>query len=294
MGENTKIEWAHHTFNPWIGCTKVAPECSNCYAETQDNFRKWTPEGWGKGRPRKLTSEANWRKPVAWNREAAASNERPRVFCASLADVFDSEVVVGWRSQLFDLIEETPHLDWLLLTKRPENLRRMLPWGFEPWRNVWLGTSVGHPDSKWRIGELVSVPAVVHFLSCEPLLADLGRVELHDIEWVICGGESGPGARPMHPRWAKKLRDQCEDAEVAFLFKQWGEWTPETTLPILPMMQKDRHGVFNEAGDWRQGEGTFSAYDNLLGQMMYRVGKKEVGRLLDGREWNEFPRPASS
>lgn len=294
MGENTKIEWASHTFNPWIGCTKIAPECANCYAATQDDHRKWTPEGWGKGKPRKRTADANWNKPRQWDRAAALSGERQRVFCASLADVFDTEVDPEWRAQLFDLIEETANLDWLLLTKRPENMPRMLPreWQARPLPNVWLGTSVGHPDSKWRVGDLVNVPAAVHFLSCEPLLADLGYVELFDIEWVIVGGESGPGARPMHPQWARSLRDQCEAAGVPFFFKQWGEWLPVAT-PRLQTKVGDRKLVHLdgrvEPATWAD---VMASHGEVWG--IERVGKKTAGRLLDCKEHSAFPATANA
>src|SRR5580692_7935980 len=122
MGENSKIEWCDHTFNPWIGCQKVSPGCDHCYAETQNNLRKWNGGKWGPHAPRKRTSEANWKKPLQWQKRAAEFSGRRRVFCASLADVFDNKAPDGARDDLFDLIRETPSLDWLLLTKRPENI----------------------------------------------------------------------------------------------------------------------------------------------------------------------------
>jgi protein gp37 len=181
---------------------------------------------------------------LKWNREAEREGLPRRVFCASLADVFDNQVPAEWRRDLWLLISATPHLDWLLLTKRPQNITKMLPrmasvpglmW---PWPNVWLGTTVeNQEEADRRIQHLLAVPAARRFLSCEPLL---GPVDLRgwlyhfgtertggvrprsDLHWVICGGESGPGARPMHPDWARSLRDQCKAAGVAFFMKQMG------------------------------------------------------------------------
>ena len=167
MAENSKIEWTDHTFNPWIGCQKVSPGCDNCYAEAlmDKRYRKveWGPHG-----ERKRTSEANWKLPFRWARTAEATGKRPRVFCASLADVFDNQVPPGWRMDLFALIECTPQLDWLLLTKRPENIRKMVPlfWQEPKLTNVWLGTTAEdqeHFDHRWNI--LSQVPASVRFIS---------------------------------------------------------------------------------------------------------------------------------
>lgn len=249
MSENSKIGWTDDTFNPWIGCTRVSPGCAHCYAEAYAN--RWDVVKWGKGQPRRLTSDANWAKPCKWNREAEAAGRRRRVFCASLADVFDAEVPTEWRDRLWALIKATPWLDWLLLTKRPENiLLGMLPpdWG-EGWANVWLGTTTENQSmADERVSLLLQVPARIRFLSVEPMLeyVNLRRVtpdtdELgvgYDalagalcgnrepggprISWVICGGESGHGARPMRLEWARSLRDQCRDAGTAFFFKQLG------------------------------------------------------------------------
>lgn len=207
MAENSKIEWTDHTFNPWIGCQAVSPDgCRNCYAE-----------GWAKryGRDfaqRTRTSEANWRQPLKWNAKAEREGRRFRVFCASLADVFDNEVPVQWRRDLFDLIEATPHLDWLLLTKRIGNARRLYGEAFldsaRPWpENVWLGaTVVNQGEADRDIPKLLTVPARVRFLSIEPMMGPIsldawplyGEDEQPLLHWVICGGESGPHARPMH------------------------------------------------------------------------------------------------
>lgn len=229
MGENSKIEWTTHTFNPWIGCSKVSPACKNCYAEA------WAKRSglvqWGESAERRRTSDANWRKPLLWNNQANGS--RPRVFCASLADVFEEHPTIqpGWRADLGRLIACTDKLDWLLLTKRPENVYRMLPefWvNFEePYHmpsNVWIGTTVeNQEEADRRIPELLRVPARVRFLSCEPLLGSVNLAFLADaqnLHWVICGGESGGGARPMNPDWARSLRNQCKAAAVPFFMKQ--------------------------------------------------------------------------
>ena len=216
MGAETKIEWADFTFNPWIGCTKVSPGCLNCYADTQDKHRKWTPEGWGKGKPRRRTSAANWKLPLKWNR--GAKQERPRVFCASLADWLDYEIPISWLVDLLKLIHDTPGLDWLLLTKRPENwamrirnaLRyhrneNMMSGGswhsstdgvfYESmWKwlthkssppNVWLGTSVEDQQrADERIPQLLDIPARVRFLSMEPLLEEVSLIKMkHNNDW---------------------------------------------------------------------------------------------------------------
>lgn len=255
--ENSNIEWTHHTFNPWIGCTKVSPACDNCYAE-RDTLRFKTVE-WGAGKERKRTSEKNWQTPLRWNRKAEKAGVRYRVFCASLADVFDNEVPESWRDDLFALIEATPHLDWLLLTKRIGNVRRPMP------ENAWLGISVvTQKEAERDIPKLANIKATVRFLSMEPLLepVDLRRLKtsyggslnafLHNrIHWVIVGGESGHKARIMHKDWAASLRDQCNEFSIPFLFKQWGE--------------------YDEKGQ--------------------RVGKKAAGRILDGRTWDEYPQP---
>lgn len=241
MAENSSIEWCHHTFNPWIGCTKVSPACDNCYAEDWDK-RYNGGEHWGPKAPRRRTSEANWRKPLKWNKEAEKNGVRYRVFCASLADVFDNKVDPEWRRDLWELIKATPNLDWLLLTKRPQNIMRFLPddYGVDKYPNVWLGTTVENQDeASRRIPHLLDIPAAVRFLSMEPLLGEVdlsqvlpkigGGEERLDyisaldegIDWVITGGESGSHFRSADPDWFRSLRDQCAARETAFLFKQW-------------------------------------------------------------------------
>ncbi len=202
----------------------ISEACDDCYAEEGDKRWHWTAQGWGPGKPRHRTSAENWKEPLKWDREAAASGIRARVFCASLADVFDREVDPAWRADLWELIRQCTHLDWQLLTKRPQLIASYLPsnWG-SGWPNVWLGTSVENQlRADQRIPHLVSVPAVVHFLSVEPLLAPITFKSLADIEWIIVGGESGPTPRPMAPSWVLDTQAQCKSAGVPFFFKQWG------------------------------------------------------------------------
>lgn len=265
MGEATKIEWCDHTFNPWIGCTAISDACTNCYAESLAKRYSWAK--WGPGEPRRFAATSTWKHPRKWDREAAAAGVRRRVFCASLADVFDAEVDDDWRILLLEEIYATPNLDWLLLTKRPQVAKKFFD-DIVP-RNVWLGITVEDQRmAELRIPILLSIPAKVRFLSCEPLLSAV-HLDLHGanhgrIHWVIGGGESGSKARPTHPAWARSLRDQCADAGVPFFWKQWGEF-----LPVGPI---DRGSATDS---------TEYAWE--------RVGKKAAGALLDGREHREFP-----
>lgn len=265
MGAYSKIEWCHHTHNFWVGCEKVSQACKFCYAEGWAK-RTGSPELW-RGQRRRTTAE-NWRQPLRWNRQAAALGQATYVFANSMADFFDADVPREWRSDAWELIRRTPALTWLLLTKRPQNIERMVPdaWG-DGWPNVWLGTTVeNQEEADRRIPHLLGVPAKLHFLSCEPLLApvDLTRivklgmadisgnarhfnaltspvdtfghraVRVHrEIGWVIVGGESGPNARPMYPDWARALRDQCVASGTAFYMKQMGG-TVKAKMPEIP------------------------------------------------------------
>lgn len=221
MGFNSSIEWTTHTFNPWWGCTKVSDGCKHCYAETLS--RRWGHDFWGPTKSRRLMSDAHWQEPLQWNSEAVETKIRPRVFCASMADVFDERAPEGQRERLWELIRYTPNLDWQILTKRPQLILENLPhdWG-EGYANVWLGTSVEDQRVICRVEQLQMVPAVVRFLSIEPLIGPLTNLPLNGIHWVIVGGESGPGARPIQQEWVTDIRRECVAAEVAFFFKQWG------------------------------------------------------------------------
>ncbi|MBX3004126.1 MAG: phage Gp37/Gp68 family protein [Anaerolineales bacterium] len=310
MAEQTGIEWCHHTFNPWMGCTKVSAGCKHCYAE-RENLR-YGKHRWGPGAERQVTSDTYWKQPLKWDRKAAADGVRRRVFCGSWCDVFeDRPDLVAPRARLFELIEQTPHLDWLLLTKRPENVVGMVPaeWQGKFPANVWVGTSVEDQETaNKRIPALLQIPARIRFLSCEPLLdkvlLDNGETSwltcdgenrsgiagehvcceafavtghhFHGIDWVIAGGESGPDARPMHPDHAYSLLDQCQAAGIPFFFKQWGEWTPRRELPegtqvTASVVIADEADVF------------------APGYELLRAGKRAAGRLLRQRTWDEVP-----
>lgn len=287
MGKETGISWADSTFNPWMGCTKVSPACDNCYAENLMDTRLQRVK-WGSGNPRKRTSQANWDKVIEWNArrfmecaecgwrgECAAEiigcgacfsisglrDARRRVFCASLADVFDNEVDDQWRADLFYLMYITPSLDWLVLTKRVGNAAAMMARAKKSagltyfgargvWPNLWLGaTVVNQAEADRDIVKLLEAPAALRFVSIEPMLGPIELKRLRPdgltwldclegsehfgptvctggpkIDWVIAGGESGANARPIHPDWIQSLIDQCEFSHVPFLFKQWGEW----------------------------------------------------------------------
>lgn len=294
MSENSKIEWTDHTFNPWEGCQKVGPGCDHCYAETRNaRFAGGTAINWGPGAPRRRTSASNWNKPLLWNKQAdafmAAHGRRQRVFCASLADVFDNAVDPQWRIDLWDLIKATPNLDWLLLTKR---IGVVASWA-ALWplpANVWLGaTIVNQAEADRDIPKLLAVPAARRFLSMEPLLGAVDLMPMFEhraevwndtgVDWVIVGGESGPGARPMHPAWARDLRDQCKDAGVPFLFKQWGEWAPTWTEAHAYI---GFHAPMDPAGAGAIAGTRMGTYPNERIWPVVKVGKKEAGRLLDG------------
>lgn len=264
MGQNSSIEWTDHTFNPWWGCTKVSPGCKHCYAETLSN--RYGNDVWGPRKVRRTFGEKHWHEPLKWHRFAVEHKRRMRVFCASMADVFeDNRSVEDERRKLWRLIEETPMLDWLLLSKRPENMLKLAPWRGAWPANVWAMTSVeNQEEAERRLPELLKVPTIVRGLSVEPLLDSVDLSSwLAEIQWVIVGGESGPNARPMQPDWARQLRDQCVNADVPFFFKQWGAWAP------------------SEAGAQSQ----FA---------MTRMGKKAAGRSLDGRSWEQLPLPRES
>lgn len=322
MGANTKIEWATHTYNPWWGCEKVSPACGlpikgrenephgECYAKVWAQRCGYSETGskfpiWGKDTARRFFGDAHWSEPLKWEREAEKSGERPRVFCGSMCDVMEDRKDLDiWRNKLYHLIEHTPHLDWLLLTKRPQNFRRFLPqrWHTHPRPNVWGMTTVESQKYTWRIVDLLQAPFLVRGLSIEPLLGpiDLTRVEFNPggsggpvfidalrgrsvtvggdgelprIDWVIVGGESGPGARAMHPDWVRSLRDQCASAGVAFHFKQWGTWWPISRTDGIHELPLGKYDPYTPHGFIRQG-------------------KKHSGRLLDGVEHNGLPEVA--
>ena len=221
MAEKTRIEWTDSTFNPWLGCSKVSPGCDHCYAEALD--RRTGGDHWDPDKMPRVMSDENWRKPVRWQRIAHLTRTRRRVFCGSMCDWTDKNAPIGQREKLWKLIWATPALDWQLLTKRAPNIAKYLPpdWA-DGYGNVWLGVTVENRHHGLpRIEYLRNVPAKVRFLSIEPLLEDLGDIDLTGIHWVIVGGESGHGARLMNTEWVKNIKCLCEVAGVAFFFKQW-------------------------------------------------------------------------
>lgn len=335
MAERTEIEWCDATLNLWWGCTKVSDGCKHCYAETLTN--RFGGDNWGpKGTRREVKS---WRSTLEKiSKRAKAEGRRLRVFVQSMSDTFEGpETMGGTGSENWETVERLtqdffaqaqlhPHLDFLVLTKRPENvtarLGRIADAGTLLRNNphVWIGTSVeDQKTADERIPHLLRIPAAVRFLSCEPLLGpvDLTRIEVvgpswakashcnaltvddrgwasrpahhKHIDWIIAGGESGPNARPMHPDWARSLRDQCQAAYVPFFFKQWGEWCPAEAY------DEWSYGHYLGA-DWDGNK--WDIYPNPLHaeshrddeSEVYRLGKKRAGRVLDGREWSEFPK----
>ena len=296
--KDSKIEWCHHTVNFWWGCTKVSAACFFCYAEAMARIFAPKTVKWGAAGARWLRGEKAGSELHGHARRAKRLGVRHRVFINSMSDTFeDNEQTADTREYLFTrLLEVGYSLDCLLLTKRPENVLRMVPkdW-LEHWPSwVWIGTTVEDQTSAdLRIPELIKIPARVRFLSCEPLL---GPVNIEDyigdecdggyvlgsspINWVICGGESGPNARPMHPDWAKSLREQCAEAAVPFFFKQWGEWTPSENISVGNDLE------FAERVD------PYPAHLFITPERVtevHRIGKKSAGRLLDGVDHSAFP-----
>jgi len=222
VGKNSKIEWCDHTFSPWWGCTKVSPGCTNCYAETLSV--RYGHEIWGPKASRRFFGYGHWSEPEKWDAEAKRLDARFRVFCGSMCDVFETRKdLVEYQKRLWSLIEATTNLNWLLLTKRPENVQKLAPWGKDWPDNVWLGVSVeDQKRADERIPVLLSIPAKVRFLSCEPLL---GRLTLQywmaeRLSWLIIGGESGVGHRTMELWWLLDIVDWCIASNIPAFVKQ--------------------------------------------------------------------------
>lgn len=333
MSFGTKIAYCHATFNPWMGCTKISTGCQRCFAE------RWAKRSgmveWGPGKPRRRTSESYWKQPLKWNKQAEKEATRYLVL-TDLCDPLDMEIPVGWFTDFLSLILRTPRLDWLFLTKRIDNWRhciaRMKTYGKVSGDermeylgdslsdgikipNLWLGITVcNQAEADRDIPILLSIPAVKHWLSIEPMLGPINitpfiggkahkcecgwhetelklfpmnRKMYHPncgmftkdydaVKWIVCGGESGVGARPMHPDWVRSVRDQCQSAGVPFFFKSWGEWLPS-------------------------GQSVDAMYDELLDSAnthewpdanprhSFRIGTKAAGNLLDGQKWEQLP-----
>lgn len=276
MVANSAISWTDHTWNPWIGCTKVSPACNNCYAEALAQRYGWAQ--WG-DHPRKRTSDATWRAPHKWNKQTPGAF----VFCASLADIFDNQVDPQWRRDAFAVMRLTPNLTYLLLTKRPGNIETLSENGLPP--NAAIGcTVVTQREAERDLPKLLDAKKALRpafaFVSIEPMLEAIDLTDLHTdshadlnaftgrgiwpgaklyadsmnatktytgkLDWVICGGESGPKARPVDGDWIRGLREQCELHDAPFHFKQWGgmtakangkeldgrEWCERPTVPL--------------------------------------------------------------
>ena len=327
MGERSSIEWTDHTFNAWNGCTRVSPGCQHCYAETLDRrHMRGADDHWGPGAPRELLSEQHWEEPLRWARRIQkAGGPKELVFTSSTADVFDPEGPARERQRLWWTIAATSEqLIWQVLTKRPERIRETmladgLPENFFERHSCALGASVENQKYlNQRLPDLFSLNLRWRFISAEPLLGPLdlravcfetkgsggpAYVDICEgtfssvagsglkgpkIDWVICGGESGPGARPMNPDWARRLRDQCRAAAVPFFFKQWGAWKKYN--PIQHGSNEKRHFI-----DW-QGrllgphEPNPDGLDMRDWERIVRSGNKDADARLDGVEWRQFPK----
>lgn len=313
MGKETGILWTDSTLNFWWGCHKVSPGCTNCYAET---FSKRVGRDiWGPAQTtERWRTKAPWRDCLKWDKEAKSEGKRRKVFVQSMSDFFeDHPQVESWREKAIKILEGFEWLDIQLLTKRPENILKMVPTSWhQNWPgHIWIGTTAENQEyADKRIPYLLRVPARVRFLSVEPMLEPIdltampyrdsrgsniylnvlsgrydviptnhgayfwkGEDSIGHIHWVITGGESGHNARPCHPEWVRSLRDQCQTANVAFFHKQWGEW-----LPTDVRCSEDYPPNMATAPHTVLEEYSFS-----------KVGKAAAGRLLDGMEWSQFP-----
>lgn len=285
MGKQTGISWTDHTFNPWWGCEKaliqiggktcVSPECEGCYAEVWD--ARCGGGHWGRTAPRRFFGDKHWNEPLAWNREAEKDGVRRRVFCLSMGDICeDRRDLDAHRERLWPIIEQTKWLDWLLLTKHPDLFEALIPAHVWQLPNIHPGITAGVQDSaNLRAGYLVRLkakyPHIITWVSAEPLLSALDLWPwIEDINWVIVGGQSGAKAKPMHPDWARSVRDQCLAARVPFFFKQWGEFCDWDQLPEDVVREIDAVG-------------------EVPREMPFRVGKKAAGHLLDGQVWQQAP-----
>ncbi|SMD18250.1 phage Gp37/Gp68 family protein [Rhizobium sp. RU36D] len=296
MAENSAISWTRHTWNPWMGCTKVSPACDGCYAEALMD-KRYAKVRWGNF-PRARTGAKTWNDPHRWNKQAVVDGDRPFVFCASLADIFDNQVPTQWRTDAFEVMRNTPRLVYLLLTKRPQNIVRLsMEAGGLP-VNAALGTTCeDQPRADKNLPALLSahdrVNSLFTFLSCEPLLGPIDLSQFDSFpDWVIAGGETDQGehkARPTHPDWLRDLRDACAQVGVPFHLKQWGEWTPGENVPHTVRGRRPSAHFFD--GEWDIGSTDMSdPEDGWMDEPdVYRVGKKLSGRMLDGVTHDAFP-----
>lgn len=272
MAENSGISWTRHTWNPWIGCTKISPACDGCYAEALMD-KRFGKAKWGNN-PRVRTGAHTWNDPFRWQRQAERDGDRPFVFCASLADIFDNQVPPEWRTEAFEVMRKTPRLVYLLLTKRPQNIVKMCDAAGGLPANAALGTTV--EDQKRADTNLaalavakIELSPIFTFGSCEPLLGQITIHPQHMPDWIITGGETDQGghaARQTHPDWFRSLRDQAQAAGIPFHHKQNGEWVSVSEVA---------------------GPGDHFKFDD--GATVRRVGKRLSGRTIDGVTHDAFP-----
>jgi protein gp37 len=284
MSSSTTIEWTRDaaggvggTWNPVTGCTKVSPGCAHCYAETfAERFRDVPGHAYEQGFDLKLWPE-RLELPLRWR--------RPRlIFVNSMSDLFHEQVPEEFIRHVFEVMARASHHRFQLLTKRHERLVEVAP--RLPWPdNVWIGVSIENRRFVHRADYLRQVPAAVRFISAEPLLGPLEGLRLDGIDWLIVGGESGPGARPMHPSWAMRLRDECQAAEVAFFFKQWGAYVPEEH----PQGVRPGALVILDANGRRWSRPPELVPAAVAPVRLRRVGKGRAGRVFDGRTWDQLP-----
>jgi protein gp37 len=240
MAERTLIAWTHHTFNIAWGCTKISPGCTNCYADELSG--RYGFDVWGPRKPRRTFGAKHWAEPLKWNRDAQKAGELRRVFCSSMCDVFEEhETIDQERAKLWSLIQQTPWLDWQLLTKRAERIARCLP---DCWdaicQQVWLGVSIENNDYAWRADHLRGITAAaVRFVSYEPALGPLDQLDLIGLNWVIYGGESGAKHRPEDKQWARDMMSRCRKAGVAFFHKQSADRFTERGVELDGQMVRE-------------------------------------------------------
>lgn len=311
----TKIEWADLTINPTRGCQHCSPGCDNCYAERFAARLALNPQS-GKSYAGLVDFKGKWTGRIS-DYDLSVFDRLPktpkRIFVGSMTDLFFCGVNDTPRQALTTvegttyefapdimharlamiLIElgKLPQHTFMFLTKRAKAMREVMPLMLNhPLPNLWLGVTVCNRDELWKLDVLRETPAALRYVSFEPLLSDLGAVDLSGIGWVICGGETGPGARPMHPDWVRGLRDQCKAAEVPFFFKSWGEWLPCSDCPDDLDFEKHASGFIGDDGIFDAGnDGAFQCRNGVRDEQTFRVGKKRAGRLLDGQEHNEIP-----
>jgi protein gp37 len=278
----TKIEWTEQTWNPVTGCTPVSAGCDHCYARRMaKRLQKMQPVRYAKGFTLTLHTDL-LEAPLRWKKPHM-------VFVCSMGDLFHEDVADEFIESVFEIMWNASRHTYQILTKRPKRMATVVKWLMAPalvpetmLSNIWLGTSVENADHRDRVDHLRKCPAAVRFLSVEPMLGAIPTLDLTGIHWVIVGGESGPGARPMHPDWARSIRDQCGAAGVPFFFKQWGAWMPAVDIT-------DGTGLYYRVP---VPDGAHHMFEDGVKMCRPRGGKKATGRVLDGRTWDETPATA--